>query len=233
MQLHCPLAHELVQPWASHGVPSGTALPTQVPLPSHVAFCMHASASHALPTAATVSSHAPVPGLQAASRHDPEGVQLIGAPVHAPPEHTAPRRHLLPGSHATPFGLLAAAHGVPTGAVASQVPTWHSVSSAVQSLGLAEQTPAEQLPALTVQPLPPHAVPLGTLLSTQLPVAVLQLGVVWQSFFTHTTAWPVSATHVPDMHESLGVHALPSALQAAPFAYAYVHFLARHVPCAL
>jgi hypothetical protein len=126
--------------------------------------------------------------------------------------------HLSATAQARPFGLLLVAQAVPIGAEASQMPTRQSLSSAVQSLGGAEQVPDEHVPAEALHPLLPHG-PAWTA-SAQLPVALSHVGAVWQSRCTHTTLFALSATQVPLTHLSFGVHASLSALHAAPSLYA-------------
>ena len=190
-QVHCPppqVATAFSQPALVHGVPSGTGSPLQLPLPSHVAFCVQApSSEQVVPCGATVSSHAPEPGLHSAMRQAPDGVQVVRVPVHLPPEHAGATTHLSPTAHAVPFGLLADAHGVPTAACALHVPTMQSESSALQSLGDEEHVPVEQIPATAAQPLPPQTLPSGTGASTQSPLTLLQVGTPWQSRCTHFT----------------------------------------------
>jgi hypothetical protein len=49
----------------------------------------------------------------------------------------------------------------------------------------------------------------------------------------HITVCVVSATHVPLLQLSFGVHALLSALHAAPSLYGYVHVPLLHAPADL
>ena len=60
----------------------------------------------------------------------------------------------------------------------SQIPVEHGPSSALQSLVVPEHVPPEQVAAV-VQPLPPQPPP--TTVSSQFPVAGLQLGAEWQA----------------------------------------------------
>jgi hypothetical protein len=118
-----------------------------------------------------------------------------------------------------PFILLVVVQFVAAGSIGSQTPTLQIEFSDEQSLSGLEQAPLVQVPA-GVQLFPPQPVPLATLASSQFPVTLLQVGVVWQVFWTHTTLWAVSATQVPLRHVSLGVQASLSALQDAPSLYA-------------
>jgi hypothetical protein len=154
--------------------------------------------------------------LHSAARQAPVGAQTLGVPTHSPPLQAVFSTHLSPREQASPFILLALAQGAPTGPEASQRPTRQSLSSEVQSFGEIEQAPVVQVPTAALQPLPPQVVPLGTLLSSQLPVVVLHTGWVWHSRLTQTTLLAVSATQLPLMHLSFGVQASLSALQAAP-----------------
>ena len=167
-----------------------------------------------MPTGASVSSQLPVDELQSETRHTADGAQVLGVPTQSPPLHAVARMHLSASAHARPFSLFVVAHEVPKGCVGSQTPTLQVPFEALQSFAGTEQVPVEQVPVDVLQPSPPHA-PVVTV-SSQLPVVLLQLGVLWHSRLMHFTVFAVSATHVPLWHLSFGVHASLSALQLAP-----------------
>ena len=177
-----------------------------------------------------VSSHAPLFELHSAVRQAPDGVHVVRVPVQTPPEHTGPTRHLSESEHGVQLVLFEAVQSVPAGVAGSHAPTVQSVVLASQLFGATEHMPFVHVPLAALQPLLPHAVLSPTAVSTQLPEPVSHVAAVWQSRCTHFTVCAVSATHTPDLQLSFGVHAFPSALQAAASLNGYVHALATHVP---
>jgi hypothetical protein len=89
-------------------------------------------------------------------------VHTFVAPPHTPPMQAGVGTQRLVEPHVMPFVLLVATQGEFTGLLASHAPTVQSVLSAEQSLAFAEQAPDVHVPAVSLQPLLPHAVPSWT-----------------------------------------------------------------------
>jgi hypothetical protein len=174
------------------GVPSGTGVPPQLPAESHISFCTHELPSlHVVPAAARVSPHAPLVESHVDTLHGPDGVQLFPVPTHAPFWQVALSWHLSGALHGVPLALFEETHAP---LAASHAPTVHGPFRLEQSFGVPEHVPLLQVPAPLVLHRPPHDPPeIG--FELQFPVTGSQVGLVWQSCWTHMTAVPT--THAP------------------------------------
>jgi hypothetical protein len=184
-QVQAPLTHAelaVAQSVREHGVPSGTASPLQLPLPSQTAFCEHASpVTQFVPAGAIVLAQSPVEGAHADNVQGPGAGQAFGMPVHVPPLQSVLSSHRLLSEQTMPFVTLLVVHFcVPVPALlGSHTPNAQSVVRALQSTAwlAVEQAPVVHVPA-GKQPSPPQAAPLASIVSTQLPVVESQLGAV-------------------------------------------------------
>jgi hypothetical protein len=192
---------------------------------------VHAPAGHSVPSGFVGFEHLPeVPSHVPAVWQSSSAVHATAMPcVQTPALQASPLKHELLSLHDVPSGSAGLEH-MPV--VVLHVPAAWQLSAAAHVTGLVPmQTPAVHV-SVCVHALPSlHVAPSALVGFEQTPVLVLHAPTAWHvSIAVHVTG--LVPVHVPAMHASVCVQALPS-LQLVPSAldgFEQVPLVGSHVP---